>query len=478
MKTSLTFAILICIIVSSTALGADTEYLDAGFTLIGPEMPEPGVALTVYNRNFAVVKERRYMDFTEGLNTVKFTDVASAIDPTSVNFKSLSAPDAVSILEQNYEYDLVNTASLLKRYVDRTVTVHLKGSGADTGTTMTGLLSAAVGKDLILGNDSGGMDVISMDSIEHISLTQAPDDLVTKPTLIWLAQAKNNARHLCQVTYTTERIEWKADYSALLSEKEDTLDLTGWVTIDNKSGAGYKDATIKLIAGDVRRVQELPVPLPKYRMAEMAVDALGAGFEEKAFMEYHIYTLGRKSTINNNQVKQIELIAPATDVPVKKLYIYERQKKTKKVQVKLEFENKKQNRLGIALPKGKVRVFKKDPADGTLEFVGEDRIDHTAKDEKLSLYIGDAFDIVPEYTLTDSKHARRRRLESHKIELRNRKEEPVIVFVDEKFPAHVNWNIDNNNVKFKKRDAQTARFEVAVKADSVRTVEYTVTQTW
>jgi hypothetical protein len=210
----------------------------------------------------------------------------------------------------------------------------------------------------------------------------------------------------------------------------------------------------------------------------MAVDALGAGFEEKAFMEYHIYTLGRKSTINNNQVKQIELIAPAADVPVKKLYIYERQKNLKKVQVKIEFENEKQNQLGIALPKGKVRVFKKDPADGTLEFVGEDKIDHTPKDEKLSLYIGDAFDIVPEYTLTDSKHARRRRVESHKIELRNRKEEPVTVFVDEKFPAHVNWNIDNNNVKFKKHEAQTARFEVTVKAGSIRTVEYTATQTW
>jgi len=323
------------------------------------------------------------------------------------------------------------------------------------------------------------MDVISMNSIEHISLTQAPDDLVTKPTLIWLAQASKKARHLCQVTYTTERIEWKADYSALLNEKEDALDLTGWVTIDNKSGAAYKDATIKLIAGDVRRVQEPSVSRQRmYRTAEMAMDAVGTGFEEKAFMEYHIYTLGRKSTINNNQVKQIELIAPATDVPVKKLYIYERQKKTKKVQVKLEFENKKQNRLGIALPKGKVRVFKKDPADGTLEFVGEDLIDHTAKDEKLSLYIGDAFDIVPEYTLTDSKHSRRRRVESHKIELRNRKEESVTVQVDEKFPAHVNWTIDNATGKYIKHDARTARFEITVKADSTQTLEYTATQTW
>jgi hypothetical protein len=195
-------------------------------------------------------------------------------------------------------------------------------------------------------------------------------------------------------------------------------------------------------------------------------------------MEYHLYTLGRKSTINNNQVKQIELIAPAMGVPVKKLYIYEWRKKPNKVQIKLEFENKKENHLGIALPKGKVRVFKKDPADGMLEFVGEDAIDHTARKEKLSLYIGDAFDVVPEHTITDSEQRRRWRRESHKVELRNRKDEPVTVYVDEKFPPHVNWKISGATHDYEKRDAQTARFKIPVKADSVQILEYTVTQTW
>ena len=467
MKASLTIITLGCIVISSPVLAAQTK------------LPEPGVGLTIYNDNFAVVKERRQMEFKQGVNTVKFTDVASAIDPTSVNFKCLSAPDAVSILEQNYEYDLVNTASLLKRYIDRTVTVHLKGSGADTGTTMTGILSASVGNDLILRSETGGMEIISRNAVENISLAQMPDDLVTRPTLVWLASARKNAKELCQVTYTTNSINWKADYSAVLNEKENALDLTGWVTIDNKSGAAYKDATIKLIAGDVRRVQEPPVSRQrKYRMAEMAIDAIGVGFEEKAFMDYHLYTLGRKSSINNNQVKQIELIEPARDVPVKKLYVYEWQKKPKKVQIKLEFENKKENHLGIALPKGKVRVFKKDPADGMLEFVGEDLIDHTAKNEKVSLYIGDAFDIVPEHTITDTRHARRQRTESHKIELRNRKDEPVTVQVDEKFPAYVNWTIDKATGKYIKHDARTARFEITVKADSIQILEYTATQTW
>ena len=442
------------------------------------KLPEPGVGLTIYNDDFAVVKERREMEFEQGVNEVKFTDVASAIDATSVNFKCLSTPDGVKILEQNYEYDLVNTTSLLKRYIDREVTIHVKGSGADTGRRVVGILSAAVGNDLIIKVGGGGMKVISRDAIEDISVDKMPEDLVTKPTLIWLAAADKKGKELCQVTYTTGAIGWKADYSAVLNEKEDRLDLSGWVTINNKSGAGYADATIKLIAGDVRRVEQpRPVSSRMQKMYAAPMMDAGGGFAEKPFMEYHLYTLGRKSTIRNNQVKQIELIEPAMDVPVKKLFVYEWQKKADKVQVKLEFENKEESGLGIALPKGKVRVFKKDPADGMLEFVGEDKIDHTAKKEKLSLYIGDAFDVVPEHTLKDIKQARRKRTETHKIELRNRKDEAVTVYVDEKFPSYQNWTVSSNR-KYEKRDASTVRFEITIAADSTAEFEYTVVKTW
>ncbi len=455
----------------------------AGFA--GPQKKqESGVALTVYNDNFGVVRESRRISFDKGLNTVRFTDVASAIDPTTVNFRCLSSPGAVSILEQNYEYDLVNTDGLLKRYIDKKVTVVVKGSGADAGRELTGVLLAAIGGDLILKSGTGGIEIIGRAGVEEITLKELPEDLVTKPTLVWLASSEGKGEQLCQVAYTTGQINWSADYSALLSANETEIDFTGWVTIDNKSGASYKDATIKLIAGDVRRITE-PVP-PRARMylAEEAVDKVA--FEEKPFMEYHLYTLGRKSTVNNNQVKQIEFITPALGVPVKKLYIYERGRQyiyrrggqTDKVQVKLEFENTKENKLGIALPKGRVRVFKKDPADDSLEFVGEDQIDHTPRKEKLSLYIGDAFDIVAEHTLVDSKRSRRRVVETHKIELRNRKEEGITVFVDEKFPAWVNWWIEGETHKYEKRDAYTARFEVKIAADSTETVQYTATQTW
>ena len=356
--------------------------------------------MTVYNNNFAVIKERRPIPFNKGLNTIRFTDVASAIEPASVSFQCLSAPGKISILEQNYEYDLVGTSSLLNRYLDKTVNVSIRGSGADQGTEVTGVLMAARDNNLILKNAKGPIQIISNDSIENISLEQLPEDLVTKPTLVWLAESQAAGKEQCQVTYTTTDIGWKADYSAILNANENALDISGWVTINNQSGASYKDATIKLIAGDVRRVEE---PRPVVRMMEYKAGlAAGPAFEEKPFMEYHIYTLGRTSTISNNQTKQIEFITPVQNVPAKKIYLYERNKNNKKVQVKFEFENKKENGLGIALPKGKVRVFKKD-VDDMLEFVGEDLIDHTPKNEKLSLYIGDAFDIAVEYKLVDSR---------------------------------------------------------------------------
>lgn len=433
------------------------------------------VAVTVYNNNFAVVKEKRPIDFEKGINTIRFTDVASAIEPASVSFQCLSAPGKVAILEQNYEYDLVSTFSLLNRYLDKTVNISIKGSGADKGKEIAGVLMAARDNNLILKNDSGQVEIISEGSVQNISLAQLPEGLVTRPTLIWLAQSQTAGKEQCQVTYTTGQIGWKADYSAILNAAENALDISGWVTIDNQSGATYKDAIVKLIAGDVRRVEE-PQPMRamglKYEMA-----AAAPAFEEKSFMEYHIYTLQRPSTINNNQTKQIEFITPAQNVPAKKIYLYERSKNDKKIQVKFEFENKKEYGLGIALPKGKVRVFKKD-TDDSLEFVGEDLIDHTPKDERLSLYIGDAFDIAVEHKLTASKVAEKSRWEKHSIELRNRKDSPVTVFVDEKFSEWVNWKIEESSHSYVKKDAATARFTVDIAADSNATVEYSATQRW
>lgn len=473
MKRQTIFLAIVCAAVCSAGLGKVRE---SG----GQE-----VALTIYNDDFGVVRESRQLAFDQGVNRTKFTDVASAIDPTSVNFRCVSAPGAVSILEQNYEYDLVNADSLLKRYIDKNVTVVVKGSGGGNRSHLAGQLLAALGDDLILKSRDNHIEIINRGSIEEITLRELPDDLVTKPTLVWLVEAKRKGNQLCQVTYTTGKIGWRADYSAQLSADETKLDFTGWVTIDNKSGATYKDATIKLIAGDVRRITKEEPQYPVMLRGRAEAGAAPA-FEEKAFMEYHLYTLGRKSTVNNNQVKQIEFIEPALGVAVKKIYIYEkkakwfyqRKQQPDKVQTKLEFDNTEANSLGIALPKGKVRVFKKDPADGMLEFVGEDEIDHTPRKEKLSLYIGDAFDIVPEYTLVDGQYRSNYSREIHKIELHNRKDEPVTVYVDEKFGYGRNWTIDQASHRHEKRDAQTVTFEVKIRADATATIQYTVTQTW
>ncbi|HDS83791.1 MAG TPA: DUF4139 domain-containing protein [Phycisphaerales bacterium] len=443
------------------------------------------MAVTIYNDNFGVVKEQREMSFERGLNRMQFTGVAERIDPTSVNFLCLTDPDAVSILEQNYEYDLVNTDSLLKRYIDQPVSLLVKGSGSSGASLLKGVLTAAIGGDLIVQDESSGqLHIVSRASVERIELDKKPEDLLTRPTLVWLAHAEKPGKHLCQVTYTTEAIGWKADYSAVLNDKEDALDFSGWVTINNQSGAAYPDATIKLIAGDVRRLQPPVQPRPESIMVRSAMAADAAGFEEKPFMEYHLYTLGRKSTLQNRQIKQIELIETARGVPVDKHLVYTTSinqwqvRQSDKVQVKIEFENEEQHGLGIALPKGRVRVFKADPADGTLEFVGEDQIDHTARRERLSLYIGDAFDVVPEQKITDQRRGDRFVTFTRSVEIRNRKEEPVSVFVDEIIPRYVNWRIDKSSLPYEKKDAFTCRFKVDVNADSTTTLTFTMTQTW
>jgi hypothetical protein len=388
----------------------------------------------------------------------------------------------VSILEQNYEYDLVNTQSLLKRYIDEDIRVVVKGSGSEVRSVVEGRLLANVGSDMIVQTEAG-IEMIGQEAIEEVVLEELPEGLVTRPTLVWLADSQVAGEQLCQVTYTTGQIRWEADYSAVLNANETAIDFSGWVTIDNQSGTRYEDAGIKLIAGDVRRV-EPPRPERPYMM-EMARAAGKGGFEEKPFMEYHMYTLGRRSTINNNQVKQIEFIEPVSGAPARKVFVYERKEQwwyqqrgqQDKVQVKIEFDNKEEGGLGMPLPRGKVRVFKQDPADGTLEFVGEDRIDHTPKDEEVSLYIGNAFDITPEYTLVESREVHNRKIERHRIELRNHKDEAVTVQVEEQVGRWVeNWKIEEASMEFTKPDARTARFEVTVPAGGETVLEYTTVE--
>lgn len=431
---------------------------------------KPGVTLTVYNGNYAMVKDVREFDLVKGTQIVKFTDVASSIDATSVAFRSLTDP-ATSILEQNYEYDLVSADKLLAKYVDKPLSVFTKDGKVYMGT----LLSFDAGQLVLKQGDGKLVMVARADNVQNLEFGALPEGLITRPTLVWQVWTERQGKHLAQVAYLTDNITWKADYTAVTNQDDTAVDFAGWVTITNKSGARYADARIKLIAGDVHRVQP-PVPIVRREFATARGAGLDdrAGFEEKAFGEYHMYTLGRLSTVNENQVKQIELIAPARDVPVRKYYEYTA---GTKVQVYLEVKNDKESKLGIPLPKGKVRVYKKDEADGSLEFVGEDQIDHTPQDEKFKLLIGNAFDIVGETkVVSDQSLTQRSRRRTVEIELRNHKEQDVEVEVIQRLTQ--NWEIEKTTHEYAKKDAYTVKFVIPVKANGKTTLTYTVRHWW
>jgi len=444
--------------------------------------PEEGVSLTVYNQNFGVVKEVRTLAIDQKLATLQFRDVAKQIDPTSVHFRSLTDPAGTTVLEQNYEFDLVSADKLLDKYIDKKIAVVTKQGQKYDGT----LMSFDAGQLVIQGTKELYM-VQRPDNVQNIEFGALPEGLLTRPTLVWKVATEKPGKHLAQVTYQTTGLSWRADYSAVVNADDTRMDLSGWVTLTNQCGAAFKDARVKLIAGDVRRIQP-PVVREELAKARGLAEGKGGGggFEEKTFFEYHMYTLGRTTTVNENQVKQVELLT-AADVPVLKRYVFEPggrywhkrygQGDFYKINVYVEFKNSKDQKLGMPLPKGKMRMYKKDPADASLEFVGEDEIDHTPKDEELKLYVGDAFDIVGEKTITDRKQGDRWRQESVKIELRNHKEENIVVRIREHM-AGGQWDITAKSQDFKKIDASTIEFDVPVAKDGKAQVTYTADYRW
>jgi len=451
------------------------------------------ISLTIYNQNLGLVKDKREIKLDKGVQKVEFDDVAAQIDPTSVHFKSLTAPDKCSVLEQNFEYDLVSREKLLQKYIGKEIEIEKRlGTGGEKKEIIKGtLLSIAGGITLQTDNK------ILVDPSGEISLSKLPEGLILKPTLSWILENELPGKHNIEVDYLTNGINWDADY-VIVSDKDDkNLDLTGWVTIDNKSGAAYKDAKLKLIAGDINRVSPPGMAREDVMYNTRMKKAAAPQFEEKSFFEYHMYTLQRPATVRDNETKQIEFVS-AANVPVKKLFIYngaaqqfygyneysrsDRNYGTqtnKKVYVMLEFKNSKENNLGIPLPKGKMRVYKED-SDKSLEFIGEDNIDHTPKDEQIRIYLGDAFDIVGERVQTDFKVDTDAKWidETIKINLRNHKEEPVEVKVVEKLYRWSNWKITQKSQDYKKKDSNTIEFNVEIPKDSETVVTYKVHYWW
>ena len=452
----------------------------------------PGVALTIYNQNFGVVRETRKLSITDG--SVRFQDVAKQIDPTSVHFLSLTDPDA-KVLEQNYEYDLVSADKLLEKYIDRDLTVKTAG-----GAIYTGKLQSFDPSQIVLAQaDNKGLAMIQRpQNVVDIQFGALPEGLITRPSLVWKVATQKPGDQTVEIAYQTQGISWNADYNLVLNPDETAADLGGWVTINNQSGATYKDAHLKLVAGDVHRVQPPQAMMLAGQMQKASrVAEDSAGFQEKSFFEYHLYTLGRAATVADSQTKQIELLS-ANAVPLKKIYLYNGLPQTrfygglqmdegfgseeanKKVKVYFEIANTKANHLGMALPKGKIRISKRDPADNSLEFVGEDEIDHTPKDEKIRITTGDAFDIVGErkrtnFTVNTGGHVA---TESFEIKVRNHKDAPVEVVVKETLYRWNQWEISESSDKWIKEDSNTIHFPVTIEKDGEKIVTYTVKYTW
>ena len=295
--------------------------------------------------------------------------------------------------------------------------------------------------------------------------------MITRPTLVWMLNNGGPKKHKTELSYLTEGVDWHAEYVAVVDRDDKNLELGGWVSLVNRSGATYKDARLKLVAGDVNIVEARRRPEARGALKAMAAVEAVPQFEEKAFFEYHLYTLQRKTTLKNNQTKQISLF-PSAEVKAKKLYIYDSARYEKKVRVNLEFKNREQDGLGLPLPEGKIRVYKQD-VDEALEFVGEDLIDHTPADEKVRIFLGNAFDLVGERVQKSSKKiSSRSREEEYEISLRNHKEEDVGIVVVEHF--YGDWEITQRSHSYTKKDARTAEFAVPIPAKGEVKLNYTV----
>jgi hypothetical protein len=467
-----------------------------------PVQPIPG---------FGVVREVRKLALTKGDNQVKFTDVAAGIDPTTVSFRSLTAPDSTAVLEQNYEFDLVNPDKLLEKYLGKNVIINRKQEPLPTDRTrmpetIEARLLAFTADQLVLetNNKQLPVQVIPRNAdITEIKLFDLKTGLITRPTLVWRLNTDHAGDHDVLVSYQTDNITWRADYGITLNANETAADCSAWVTLVNQSGAAYPNARLKLVAGDVQRLRpDRPMP-GVFAGGGGARAAKEQGFEEKPFFEYHLYTLGRPTSIPNNSTKQVELFPARANLPVAKTYVFAgrapaqyaaeplderdvRDPGNRKVDVYLQLRNSEQNGLGLPLPAGRVRVYKRDPADnaddpaGLLEFVGEDKIDHTPKDQNVLIRIGAAFDIVGERKQTEFTADRPARTitESFEVTLRNRKTQTATVLVKETLFRWSTWQITATSDKFTKHDSRTIHIPVEIPAGGERTVTYTVKYTW
>ncbi len=434
----------------------------SGNSAMGEVVAVENLEVTVYEQGLALVKEKREINLERGVNQVEYSDVASGIDPASVIIKDLENKDIV-ILEQNYEYNLANSSSLLEKYLGKEITVTGKN-----GEIYNGTLLSYEGNSIVLKTETGSIVIVR--EISKIELEDSTG-LSARPALMWHISSPVAGTRELLISYLTSGIGWKANYVLISNENDTEADIRGWVNIDNRAGLTYENASLKLVSGEINRVSPPVQPLPE-RAGEAVSDETKSttSFAEEALSEYHLYTLERPTTLRNNQEKQISLFS-VDSVPVEKELVYD-SALGERVKILLTFENSNRTGLGRPLPAGTVRVYKNDYA-GELQFLGEDRIKHTPENEKLKMTVGSAFDLTVTRNQTDyqrvSDNVER---VSYEIEINNSKSETQNVTVVEHLFGE--WKILESSDPYKKTDAFTIEFKVAVPANSTKVITYTV----
>ncbi len=446
---------------------------------------QANLAVTVYNSDVALVRDERALELPRGTSDLQFMDIAATVNPATVHFRSLTEPSRVTVLEQNYEYDLLEPDRLLRKYVGREVTLVrtvAQGSGSRDQEVRARLLSFNQAPVWEIGGE-----IVTGMPASHVKFPELPGNLYSRPTLIWTLDNAGGTRHRVEASYLAAKLSWSADYVLTVARDDRTADIDGWVTVVNGSGTSFRNASLQLVAGDLNRVADV-------RSAQKVMDAMrleaamaAPPMSQEAFSDYHLYTLARKTTVNNSETKQVSMLN-ATGFPVEKRYVVDGQAFYYRnvqhpgaplkdvVQVLYRFRNDEKSGLGMPMPAGTVRVYQSDSRGG-LQFAGEDRIGHTPKDETLDLKIGNAFDVVCERRQTDFQRIGSDVYEvGYEITLRNHKTAPVTVEVNE--PVGGTWRMLESSHPWTKTAAWAAQFQVPVAQDGAAVLKYRVRVTY
>jgi hypothetical protein len=444
------------------------------------------LAVTVYNSNIALVRDVRNLSLPTGSFRLKFTDIAATVNPATVHFRSLNEPEKLGVVEQNYEYDLLEPAKLLHKFVGREVTI--VRPVMDNGTTTREKFTAT-----LLADNNGliwkvGNEIVTGLNAESYRFPEVPPNLYERPTLLMSLENTGSRKQQVETSYLATNLSWNSDYVLTVGRDDKAAGLDGWVTLTNNSGTAFHNARLQLVAGDLNRIQNLGGKLSVSNETGNDLRTRQAvQFAQENFSEYHLYTLGRKTSVEDKETKQISLLQ-GNDVPVQKIfmvngrdfYYHNRQNPGSpikdSVMVFYKFQNEQKAGLGMPMPAGNVRVYQED-SKGNVLFVGEDRIDHTPKDEMVTIHIGNAFDVVSERKQTDY-----RRIDTHtwemdfEITLRNHKDAPITVEVNE--PIGGDWEILNSTYKYTKTAAWAAQFQVPVSANGTSVLKYRIRAKW